>query len=234
MKIKSAEFVISAPSLQACPVSPLAEFAFIGRSNVGKSSLINLLVQRNDLAMVSATPGKTKLINFFKINNAWSLVDLPGYGFAKVAQHARADFNEAVADFLEHRENLVCTFALIDSKLPAQEIDIQFLRWLSGTGRPFALVFTKTDQQPSQVAKNIAAFKTELTAAGVPIPENIFQCSAASRKGRGEILHFIDEEIRQVARGGKAKSADTGTAAAAQPAPKTDDYVDSNDWDKFT
>src|SRR5687767_4951681 len=139
MKIKSAEFEVSAPDIRACPAWALPEFAFIGRSNVGKSSLINLLAERRELAKVSVTPGKTKLINFFVVNGAWSLVDLPGYGYAVIGKQRRLEFNEAVADFISSRRNLRCVFVLIDSRLPAQQIDLDFLSWLEGTHAPFAL-----------------------------------------------------------------------------------------------
>lgn len=231
MKIKSAAFVISASSLKSCPASALPEFAFIGRSNVGKSSLINLLAQRRELAMVSATPGKTKLINFFRMNDTWTLVDLPGYGFAKVAKESRADFNEAVADFLEHRENLVRTFVLIDSKLPPQSIDLEFLRWLASVDAPFALVFTKTDQQPAKVAANIATFTQALADVGVAPPAEIFQCSATTGKGRSELMNFIDGLLRQFASGTLASGGEPGKKPAAEDA---DDYVDPNDWDKIS
>lgn len=242
VKIKSAQFVTSSPNLAGCPPSHRPEFAFIGRSNVGKSSLINLLAQRRDLAMVSATPGKTRLINFFAINETWTLVDLPGYGFAKVAQGQRADFNEAVADFLEHRENLAHVFVLIDSMLPPQRIDLAFLGWLAGTEADFSLVFTKTDRQPSKVAGNIAAFKAALVESGVAPSEHVFQVSAHAGDGRGELLNFIDALVR-----GKAPPAPTApapkstapparTAAEkpARPARASDDYVDPNDWDKIS
>src|SRR5690606_22400527 len=123
-------FEVSAPNLAACPPATLPEFAFIGRSNVGKSSLINLLSERRELAKVSGTPGKTRLINFFRINEAWRIVDLPGYGYAKVGKEQRADFNEAVADYIEHREGLKGVFVLIDSRLPPQRIDLEFLGWI--------------------------------------------------------------------------------------------------------
>src|SRR5688572_14106958 len=137
MKIKSATFEVSAPELRACPRWALPEFAFIGRSNVGKSSLINLLTERRDLAKVSATPGKTKLINFFVINGTWSIVDLPGYGYAEVGRQRRLEFHAAVADLLAGRRNLRCVFVLIDSRLPPQPIDLEFLRWLEGVSVPF-------------------------------------------------------------------------------------------------
>src|SRR5688572_12377441 len=144
MKIKSAEFEVSAPDIRSCPKWALPEFAFIGRSNVGKSSLINLLTERRELAKVSVTPGKTKLINFFVVNGAWSLVDLPGYGYAAVGKQRRLEFNEAVADFISTRRNLRCVFVLIDSRLTPQSIDLEFLRWLSAVEVSFALIFTKT------------------------------------------------------------------------------------------
>ena len=128
MKIKSAVFDVSAPDLKSCPAWALPEFAFIGRSNVGKSSLLNLLVERRELAKVSVTPGKTKLINFFIINDTWSLVDLPGYGYAAVGQKQRDEFNQAVSDYLEKRKNIFCVFALIDSRLEPQRIDLPFVR----------------------------------------------------------------------------------------------------------
>lgn len=237
MKIKSAEFVISAPNLQSCPESSQPEFAFIGRSNVGKSSLINLLTDRRSLAMVSTTPGKTKLINFFTVNRQWTLVDLPGYGFAKVAQGQRADFNVAVADFLEHRENLVCMFVLIDSKLPPQAIDLEFLRWADSAGIRFALIFTKTDQQPSKVQANIAEFQRTLDELGVPVPE-ILRCSAHTSKGRGEILHFIDLLLRdpnyRAADAAEKSSSEKLKAADGAEEEEEDDYVDPNDWDKIS
>src|SRR5450432_379713 len=145
MKIKSAVFDVSAPDLESCPRWALPEFAFIGRSNVGKSSLINMLAERRELAKVSVTPGKTKLINFFVINDRWSLVDLPGYGYAEVAKKERNEFNKSVGDYLGERKNIYCVFVLIDSRLPPQRIDLEFLEWLVGRAVPFALVFTKMD-----------------------------------------------------------------------------------------
>jgi len=190
MKIKTAVFEISAPDERAYPVLPLPEFAFIGRSNVGKSSLINLLCERRDLARVSVTPGKTRLINFYRINETWRLVDLPGYGFAKVAKEERADFNEAAADYLQHRPNLARVFVLIDSRLPPQRIDLEFLNWLGTCPVASALVFTKTDKQPAQVPANIAAFRQRLEEAGLAVPA-IFTSSATTRRGRTEILDAI-------------------------------------------
>lgn len=194
MKIQSARFEISAPDLASCPESALREFALIGRSNVGKSSLINLLTGRRDLAKVSVTPGKTRLINFFLVNEAWHLVDLPGYGFAQTTKEQRADFNVAVADYLEERPNLVRVLVLIDSRLPPQRIDLEFINWLASCAVPFALVFTKADKKPAVVAANIAQLKKRLEDEGIAVPE-IFTSSAETQKGRFEILDFIEQHL---------------------------------------
>ena len=195
MKIKSAEFDRSVPDLKSCPEWNRPEFAFIGRSNVGKSSLINMLVERRNLALISGTPGKTKLINFFIVNGSWCLVDLPGYGYAKTLQVKRADFNEAVAGYLEKRENLHCTFVLIDSNVPPQPIDIEFVRWLGQAGAPFVLVFTKADKQSANAAKNnIAAFLKTLATWWPELPGTI-TCSAKTGAGRSEILAVIEESL---------------------------------------
>jgi GTP-binding protein len=197
MKIKSAEFEISAPDLGSCPRWAEPEFAFIGRSNVGKSSLINLLTERRNLAMVSDLPGKTKLINFFLINGAWRLVDLPGYGYAKVGMKRRLEFNDAVADFLAGRRNLRTIFVLIDSRLPPQAIDLEFLRWLEGIKAPYALVFTKTDKQSvSQGLANIAVFM-KAVAAWRTEPPSYLTSSATTKAGRREILEFISGVLAQ-------------------------------------
>jgi len=193
MKIKSSEFDRSAPNLQDCPNSPFPEFAFIGRSNVGKSSIINLLTERRELAKVSVTPGKTKLINFFRINGSWNLVDLPGYGYAQVSKDKRAEFNEAVADYIEQREKLRLVFVLIDSRLEPQKIDREFLTWIQGTVRPFALIFTKADKlSATQVQTNVAAFMNTVFAGRAEFPR-IFTSSSKTKQGRMEILKFIDE-----------------------------------------
>ena len=192
MKIKTAVFELSAPNLQACPASALPEFAFIGRSNVGKSSLINALVARKDLAKVSATPGKTQLINFIRINDAWKIVDLPGYGYANVDRSTRADFNEAVADYLEERSSLRGVFVLIDSRLPPQRIDLDFVRWLSDAAVPHVLVFTKSDKQSAQKTQiSITQFTASLQAWRAT-PPKIFTSSIKTKAGRSEILAFIE------------------------------------------
>ncbi|HEU5078233.1 MAG TPA: ribosome biogenesis GTP-binding protein YihA/YsxC [Opitutaceae bacterium] len=189
---------MSAPDLRSCPKVLRPEFAFIGRSNVGKSSLVNMLTQKKGLAKASDAPGKTKLLNFFLINRSWYLVDLPGYGFAKVGRKDRAEFNRAVADYLENRENIACVFALIDSRLPPQKIDLQFLQWLSETPAPFAIIFTKVDKQSaSQTESNVARFRQTLAEAwGADLPP-MFNSSAETKAGRSEILRFIDEMLAE-------------------------------------
>lgn len=201
MKIKSADFHSSSSTLQACPKWNLPEFAFIGRSNVGKSSLINLLTQRSDLANVSATPGKTKLINLFRINGNWCLTDLPGYGYAKVAQQDKHEFNQAVADYIENRPNLAMVFVLIDSRHEPQRIDLDFVRWLTGCEVAMSLIFTKTDKQSS--AKTRASIEAFLAAAAEFLPEpppSIFACSSMSREGREEILAHIQAKLAELGR----------------------------------
>lgn len=197
MKINNAEFEASAATEKSYPPAHLPEFAFIGRSNVGKSSLINMLTGRRALAKVSGTPGKTKLINFFRINGKWRLVDLPGYGFAKVGKNDRADFNVAAADYLEHRLNLACVFVLVDSRLPPQRIDLDFLNWLATCKVCLVLIFTKTDKQPGRVQANVAAFKKGLIDVGVEIPRCIC-CSSTTGKGKSEILRSIGETLAQM------------------------------------
>lgn len=198
MRIQSAKFIKSATQLQDCPSAEFPEFAFIGRSNVGKSSLINLLTNKNDLARVSKTPGRTREINFFKINDQWALVDLPGYGYAKVSQSMRDQFNEFVSDYILHRENLCGTFVLVDSRHSPQKLDLQFVAWLIDCEIAFALIFTKTDKiKPKVVQKNINQFKEAMKefSSGEPI---VFQSSASTREGRQEILMFIDEATKKL------------------------------------
>ena len=165
MKIQSAKFKTSAVSFERCLAPDFPEFAFIGRSNVGKSSLINLLTNKEGLARVSKTPGRTREINFFSINNAWTLVDLPGYGYAKVSKSQRENFNEFVSDYLLNRETLTGTFVLIDSRHVPQKIDLEFLAWLIEAQLPFALIFTKTDKsKPKIVRQNIALLLERMKA----------------------------------------------------------------------
>ncbi|MGJ8677738.1 MAG: ribosome biogenesis GTP-binding protein YihA/YsxC [Akkermansiaceae bacterium] len=195
MQIHSATFETSSPDFETCPESDLQEFAFIGRSNVGKSSLINSLTHKKDLAVVSKTPGRTKLINFFLINNKWSLVDLPGYGYAKASLKDRDKFNEFVSGYLVQRENLNCVFVLIDSRHKPQKLDLEFIEWLVGYKIPFVLIFTKTDKSSQgAVQKNIELFTEALSTfcAGLP---RIFTSSSTKGAGRKEILNFIGEAI---------------------------------------
>ncbi|MBW8780927.1 MAG: YihA family ribosome biogenesis GTP-binding protein [Verrucomicrobia bacterium] len=195
MKIKSAVFERSVPDLKSCPKSLLPEFAFIGRSNVGKSSMINLLSERSALAKVSVTPGKTQLINFFLMNGSWHLVDLPGYGYAKVGQEQRADFNRAVANYLEKRTNLALVFVLIDSRLEPQRIDLEFIRWLAGCDVPFALVFTKTDKHGAAGVKaNILHFEQTIAEWCDEAPP-VFVTSSKTKSGRTELLSFIEKRL---------------------------------------
>lgn len=195
MQIHRAEFKTSAPDLRSAPAWALPEFALIGRSNVGKSSLVNLLTGRRDLAKVSEVPGKTQLLNFFSIDNRWSLVDLPGYGYAQVSRQKRFEFNQAVADYIVQRDNLRLVFVLIDSRLPPQAIDLEFLHWIREAGVPFALVFTKTDKQSaSQTRTNVDTFKRTLTEQGFAVP-NVLLTSSTKKAGRGEVLNFIAAQL---------------------------------------
>jgi len=195
VRIQSAKFELSAISLDSCPESKLPEFAFIGRSNVGKSSLLNVLSNQSALARVSKTPGRTREINFFTINGAWSLVDLPGYGFAKASAADRDRFNEFVSDYLRERENLCCAFVLIDSRHEPQGIDQEFVRWLVEGEIPFALVFTKVDKvKPALVKKNIALFQDAMATWCDGQPP-IFTTSSKTKDGRRELLKFIGEAI---------------------------------------
>ncbi|NWK54692.1 YihA family ribosome biogenesis GTP-binding protein [Verrucomicrobiaceae bacterium N1E253] len=195
MQIHSAQFEISAPDLDSCPESDLPEFAFIGRSNVGKSSLINTLTNKHNLAMVSAKPGKTRLINFFRINQKWDLVDLPGYGYAKASGQTRNKFNVMVSDYLVKRDNLSCVFVLIDCRHEAQKLDLEFTAWLIEYQIPFVLVFTKTDKvKPTIVQKHIDYFKKAMSEFCDGLPR-IYTCSAKTGTGRKEILQFIDQAV---------------------------------------
>ncbi len=198
MKILSAKFLISAPDLSACPASDLPEFAFIGRSNVGKSSLLNMLAGAKALAKVSATPGHTQLINFFTIDNTWSLVDLPGYGYARKARSERARFQQMIASYLTGRTNLACVFVLIDSRHEPQAIDLEFVQWLLEESVPFTLVFSKADTvKAGLLAKNIELFLGKIAAWCGELPR-VFTTSAKTRSGRHELLGFIGETLRPV------------------------------------
>jgi len=193
MVISSAKFVISNSTLSGCPKDGLAEYAFIGRSNVGKSSLINMISNIKDLAKISSRPGKTLLINHFIVNNAWYIVDLPGYGFAKVSKNMRESLHKMVTDYVLNREELACLFVLIDSRLEPQQIDLDFLDFLGESGVPFAIVFTKIDKiTQAQVASNVKKFKDSMLETWEELPV-IFLTSSEKKKGAEEILQYIDE-----------------------------------------
>lgn len=195
MRIKSATFHTSARNIEAAPVWERPEFALIGRSNVGKSSMVNMLSHKPDLAKVSATPGKTQLLNFFVMNETWSLVDLPGYGFAKVARNEKANFNQSVANYLKSRENLRGVFTLIDSRLPPQRIDLEFIEWLGDNGLTFALVFTKSDKQsPTKTKANVDTFLTAIPDHLVGTPP-VIVTSSKNRTGRLDILKLIEQGL---------------------------------------
>ena len=193
MTIKTAEFVISNTDYKRCPSPQMAEYAFIGRSNVGKSSLINALVNNKNLAKTSARPGKTQLINLFLINKTWYLVDLPGYGFAKISKTKRAEFHDMISEYLLNRTNLMCLFVLIDSRHNPQAIDQEFIQWLAENEIPFVLVFTKTDKLGKTVLlKNIEEYKLELLKQWEELPK-IFITSAEKKTGLSEITTYIEQ-----------------------------------------
>ncbi len=195
MHIQSAIFDLSAPNLAACPDESLPEFAFIGRSNVGKSSLLNMLTGQKNLARVSQMPGFTKLINFFTINGTWRMVDLPGYGYARVAREDKSKFNKAVAEYIEHRPNLRGVFALVDSMIPPQDIDVAFVDWLAAHSIPFVFAFTKIDRvSKARVQANISAFMARVADLGEEPPE-VFTCSSKTGEGRHELLGAIEEAL---------------------------------------
>ncbi|PKP43552.1 MAG: YihA family ribosome biogenesis GTP-binding protein [Bacteroidetes bacterium HGW-Bacteroidetes-13] len=194
MKISSAEFLISNSEVAKCPKDRLPEYAFIGRSNVGKSSLINMLTNRKDLAKTSSKPGKTQLINHFLINKNWFLVDLPGYGYAKVSKKSKSVFQEYITDYFLQREQLVAAFVLLDIRLEPQKIDLEFLEWLGVNEIPFFMVFTKADKVGTQRAiLNVEAYKKVLLESlWEELPET-FITSAVNNNGRDEILKKIQE-----------------------------------------
>ncbi|MBR1386848.1 MAG: YihA family ribosome biogenesis GTP-binding protein [Alloprevotella sp.] len=198
MDIKKAEFIISAAKLGQCPPTTCPEYAFIGRSNVGKSSLINMLTGRKGLAKTSATPGKTLLINFFKIDDRWMLVDLPGYGYAKRGKAVQEDLKRIIESYVFQREPLICLFVLVDIRLEPQKIDLEFIHSLGEQGVPFAIIFTKADKvSGSKAQQNMAAFKRKLHEEWEELPP-MFATSSASRAGRHEVLDYIDSINQQL------------------------------------
>lgn len=193
MVIKSAEFVISNSRVEKCPTTGLPEYAFIGRSNVGKSSLINMLTARKGLAMTSQKPGKTQLINHFIINDAWYLVDLPGYGYARLGKDSRDSLRRMIEDYILERKELVQLFVLLDCRHDPQKIDLEFIQWLGEEGVPFALVFTKADKlSKGRLAANVEAYKAKLREEWEELPP-IFVTSSEERMGRDELLGYIEE-----------------------------------------
>ncbi len=192
MVIKSAEFVISNSQVSKCPTTGLPEYAFIGRSNVGKSSLINMLTGRKGLAMTSQKPGKTQLINHFIINDAWYLVDLPGYGYARLSKDGREKLKKMIEDYTLERKELICLFVLVDARHDPQKIDLEFIEWLGEEGVPFALVFTKADKlTKGKLAANIESYKARLRQQWEELPP-LFITSSEERLGREELLDYID------------------------------------------
>lgn len=193
MEIRSAKYLISSPRVELCPTPDKPEYAFIGRSNVGKSSLINMLTNQSKLAKTSGSPGKTQMINHFIINNEWYMVDLPGYGYAKVSQKQRASFTKMIANYMEQRPNLVTVFVLIDSRHKPQQLDLDFLAQLGEWGIPFNMIFTKADKSTQrEAAKNVRSFVEAMREEWEFIPRS-FLTSAVKGLGRKEILGYIEE-----------------------------------------
>lgn len=193
MQIKSAQYLISSPSYDKCPKPDKPEFAFIGRSNVGKSSLINMLVSKQSLAKTSSQPGKTQLINHFIVNNAWYLVDLPGYGYAKIAQSTRRRWEQMIENYLRKRENLVNVFVLLDARHEPQKNDLAFISQLGQWEVPFVLVFTKADKEkPGAVQRHVKQFLDKMREEWEFLPQ-VFITSAEKKTGREEVLQFIQQ-----------------------------------------
>lgn len=192
MEITSAEFIVSNTNVQKCPATSCPEYAFIGRSNVGKSSLINMLTGRKGLAMTSATPGKTMLINHFQINKSWFLVDLPGYGYAQRGKKAQERIRNIIESYILHREQMTCLFLLIDSRLPPQAIDLAFIEWLGENSIPFAIIFTKADKLNNEkLNANVQSYLAKLHEQWEELPP-YFISSSEKRIGRQAILDYIE------------------------------------------
>jgi GTP-binding protein len=193
-----AKFISSSPNLKGCPAPKLPEFAFIGRSNVGKSSLINMLTGKKNLAKTSSTPGKTKLINHFLVNDQWYLVDLPGYGYARVSKDKRSEFQQSILEYIGKRKTLYCVYVLVDSRIPPQPSDIRFINWLGEKEVALKIIFTKTDKL-SQAAwqKNVDEFKKTLQESWEELPL-IYFTSAVKKTGRDDILLSIHEALSTI------------------------------------
>lgn len=194
----SPEFIKSASKWTECPEPTMPEYAFIGRSNVGKSSLINMLAEKKDLAKTSGTPGKTQLINVFQMQNSWYLTDLPGYGYARVSKTKRGQFEKMITNYLTERKNLINTFVLIDCRIPPQKIDLEFMEWLGESQIPFSMVFTKIDKISSAaLQKALLNYKKEMLKTWESMPQ-VFTTSSSSRIGRMELLNFISSLNQQL------------------------------------
>jgi len=193
MEIKSATFVVSNTDYRKCPEEKLPEYAFIGRSNVGKSSLINMLTRHKDLAKTSGRPGKTQLINHFLINKEWFLVDLPGYGYAKISKNSREKWQKMISNYMLHREQLTSVFVLIDSRISPQKIDLEFINFLGENGIPVSIIFTKTDKENQRVTNaNVNEFKKALSEVWEDLPD-MFLTSSVKGTGREQLLDYIDQ-----------------------------------------
>lgn len=198
MELSRSEFVGSYPKLEQAPTDGLPEFAFIGRSNVGKSSLVNLITDRRELARISNTPGKTQHLNYYRIDDRWYLVDLPGYGYAQVSKKLRRSFQQMIERYLKARKTLVNAFVLIDSHIPPQRVDLEFCNWLGEQQIPFLLVFTKTDRQPmAETNEQVAAFQQKMREQWEQLPPH-FLTSSVRRTGREEVLHFISQTLDSI------------------------------------
>ena len=199
MKIKSAEFVISNSEVTKCPKEKFPEYAFIGRSNVGKSSLINMLMQRKNLAKTSGRPGKTQLINHFIINKEWFLVDLPGYGYARVSKSSKRVFQKFITNYFAKREQLVLAFVLIDCRHKPQKVDLEFMQWMGENQIPFTIVFTKADKvKPNALTRSIELYSQKMLETWEEMP-NYFVTSSSKSTGRKELLDYIGEVNSQMA-----------------------------------
>ena len=193
MKVKSADFVMSNSDVAKCPNEPIPEYAFIGRSNVGKSSLINMLTERKSLAKTSGRPGKTQLINHFKINGNWFLVDLPGYGYAKVSKRDKNIFQKYITNYFTQRNQLVCSFVLIDIRHKPQKVDMDFMQWMGENGIPFAIIFTKADKlKPKVIDSQVATYIQKLLEGVWEEAPEFFITSSSHKTGRESVLNYIN------------------------------------------
>lgn len=193
MQIKSAEFVVSNQDVSKCPSNSLPEYAFIGRSNVGKSSLINMLTSRKSLAKTSGRPGKTQLINHFIINKSWYLVDLPGYGYARVSKSSKRTFQKFITEYFEKREQLISAFVLVDIRHKAQSVDLEFMQWMGEYNIPFSIIFTKADKlKPQVILNHIEDYKSVLLETWEEMPKH-FITSSSKGIGKDELLNYIEQ-----------------------------------------